>query len=376
MRNIFSIALGLALAACAGRGQDARMAAPGGSSGADERAAGVPGSAATRLIVIVGDGTGIGQWSAARMTSDSALAIEDLPVIGLMDTRCGACNRTTDSGAAATAFATGTRTGYEMVGMGPDSVPRTSVLEAAEARGLATGLVTTSHVTDATPAAFGADLATRYDREGIAAQYAAKDIEVLLGGGRRFFEHRRDGRNLLQELRARYATVTTPAEFAALDLARTDHLLGLFADSIAYPETWLRPSLPQLANAALAVLDRYPRGFFVLLESEDTDELSHGNDTLPRLVAGMRELDATVRVALEYQARHPETLIVVLGDHETGGLSLQVRRNGTIAAHYGSTGHSAESTLIFAGGPGAREFGRWLDNSEVGTLLLRFIQGR
>jgi alkaline phosphatase len=63
-------------------------------------------------------------------------------------------------------------------------------------------------------------------------------------------------------------------------------------------------SLPQLASAALAVLDRYPRGFFVLLESEDTDELSHGNDTLPRLVAGMRELDATVRVALEYQARH------------------------------------------------------------------------
>jgi alkaline phosphatase len=228
-------------------------------------------------------------------------------------------------------------------------------------------------VTDATPAAFAAHVLDRYDREGVALQYAARDIEVLLGGGRVFFERRRDGRNLLQELRARYATATTPEQFAALDLSRTDHLLGLFGDSIAFPQIELRPTLPQLARAALRVLDRNPHGFFLLLESEDTDELAHDNDTLPRLMAGMRELDATVQVALEYQARHPETLIVVLGDHETGEVGLRMRRTG-LALSYGSRDHSLEATLIFAGGPGASAFGQWLDNADVGKLLLRFVQ--
>lgn len=361
MKHIGTAVVSLGLAACA-------ASAPGRGT-IDLR------SPATRIIMIVGDGTGVGHWSATRMLAERPLAVESLPSIGLMDTRCGACNRTTDSGAAATAFATGTRTGYGMVGMAPDSTPRESLLDAAEARGLATGLVTTSHVTDATPAALGAHAATRYDREGIAAQYAAQDIEVLLGGGSRFFRQRRDGRDLVAELRARYTTVATRAEFDALDLVHTDRLLGLFADSIAFPAVELRPTLPEMARVALAILDRNPRGFFVLLESEDTDELAHGNDSLPRLVAGMRELDATVRVALDYQARHPETLILVLGDHETGELSLQVRRDGSILPRFGGTGHSAEATLLFAGGPGAQEFARWLDNDEVGRLLLARVRG-
>lgn len=324
-----------------------------------------------RLVLIVGDGTGLTHWSAARLSADSPLAVDRLPVIGLMDTRC-ICSRTTDSGAAATAFATGRRTRYRMVGTGPDSTPLTSVLEVAEARGLATGLVTTSYITDATPAAFGADRVTRYDREGIATDYAAKDIEVLLGGGRYWFTHRADGRDLLAELKPRYATATTPAEFEAAVAAGPARLLGLFADSTIFPHNARRPTLPRMASVALSILDRDPDGFFLLLESEDTDELGHQNRPLPELVAGMRELDATIAVALEYQRRRPETLVVVLGDHETGGLALQVARD-TLTATYASTDHTAEPTPIFAGGPGAERFGRWLGNDEVGRLLLEFV---
>ncbi len=346
----------------------AATAACGAVRAADEA---VDGSA-TRVILIIGDGVGLAQWSALQLADASATSVQRLPEIGLVDTRCD-CDRTTDSAAGATAYATGERTGYTMAGVGSDSLPRTSVLEAAEARGLATGMVTTTHITDATPAAFGADVASRYDRNAIAAQYAEKDIEVLLGGGYDFFARRPDGRDLLGELRSRYTVVTTPDEFRALDLGRTDRLLGLFADSTIYPDAARRPALPDMARAALAILDRDPDGFFLLLESEDTDDLGHDNVPVDSLVGGMRELDALIGAALDYQRRRPETLIVVTGDHETGGLALTLPRGRPLAGTYTTPGHTASLVPLFAGGPGAAAFGRWLTNEEVGRLLLRAV---
>jgi alkaline phosphatase len=266
------------------------------------------------------------------------------------------------------------RTGYTMIGMDADSVAHTTVLEAAEARGLSTGMVTTTHITDATPAAFGAHVPSRYDRFGIAAQYAEKDIEVLLGGGRWFFEHHPSG-SLLDSLRARYTYVTTPAEFARVDPAATDRLLGLFADSTTWPDAGLRPSLPDMARAALTILDRNPRGFFLLLENEDTDDLNHDNRPFDEVAAGMRELDAMIAVALEYQQRNPETLIVVVGDHETGGLMVTLPRGEDPRATFSTRGHSSSMVPLFAGGPGAEAFGQWLTNAEVGQLLMRAVTG-
>lgn len=327
----------------------------------------------TRVIFIVGDGTGVAQWSALLVAQDALPAAARLPVIGLVDTRCD-CGRTTDSGAGATAFSIGMRTGYTMIGMDADSVAHTTVLEAAEARGLSTGMVTTTHITDATPAAFGSHVASRYDRYGIAAQYAQKDIEVLLGGGRWFFEQHPSG-SLIDDMRSRYTYVTTPAEFARVDLQATDRLLGLFADSTTYPDRSVRPPLPDMARAALTILDRNPRGFFLLLENEDTDDLNHDNQPFDSIVGGMRELDAMIDVALEYQQRVPGTLIVVVGDHETGGLMVTLPRGEAPTASFLTGGHSASMVPLFAGGPGADAFGGWLRNDEVGQLLLRAVRG-
>lgn len=329
-------------------------------------------SAARRVILIIGDGTGLAQWSAALLASDAPLAVSRLPEIGLVDTRCE-CPNTTDSGASGTAYAIGERTGYRMIGMNADSIARTTVLEAAEARGMATGLVTTTHVTDATPASFGAHVATRYDRFAIAAQYAEKEIEVLLGGGMDFFARRPDGRDLLSEMRERYTVVTTPAEFAALSLERTERLLGLFADSTIYPDASRRPAMTDMARTALRILDRDADGFFLLLESEDTDDFGHDNVPIDSLVGGMRALDAMIAVALEYQERRPETLIVVTGDHETGGLALRIRRSEGLTGTYVTGDHTAVMVPVFAGGPGAAAFGRWLTNAQLGQLLLRAV---
>lgn len=329
----------------------------------------------TRVILIIGDGVGLGQWSLLGLTQGEQPAVSRLPHIGLVDTRCD-CARTTDSGASATAYSIGERTRYRFVGVGSDSVPRRTVLEAAQERGMATGLVTTTHVTDATPASFAAHLPTRYDRFELARQIAAKNIDVLLGGGWTFFAQRPDGRNLAAELGDRYALVRTPAEFAALDVSRTRRLLGLFADTTTWDPPVPRPALPAMARTALEILDRDPEGFFLLLESEDTDDAFH--DHLPPLeaVQSVRELDDVIAVALEYQQRRPETLIVVIGDHETGGFSPRILPGGEVGGGYTTTDHSATMVPVFAGGPGAERFGRWLMNYEVGRLLHRAVAGR
>lgn len=324
-----------------------------------------------RVILIVGDGVGLAQWSAAQLVTDT-LAVSRLPEIGLVDARC-ACRRTTDSGAAATAYATGERTFYTGIGVGPDSLPRTSVLEWARRGGLAAGLVTTTDITDATPAAFAAHVSTRYQRDVIARQMAEQGIEVLLGGGRGLFDGtlRADSQDLLAEMKKRYTYVQTPAALLALRADTVSALLGLFTHDKPWPDsTHLRPALPEMARAALAVLDRDPDGFFLLLESEDTDDINHENLPFDRLARGMAELNATVEVALDYQRRNPETLVVVTGDHETGGLMVGMdSKSGEYVATYGTRSHSMAMLPLFAGGPGSERFGRILTNAAVGNLL-------
>jgi alkaline phosphatase len=327
-----------------------------------------------RVILIVGDGMGLAHWSSARIASGEPLAVARLPVIGLVDTRC-LCNRVTESAAAATALATGRRTAYRFVGMAPDSTPLPTVLEAAEARGMATGLVTTTQIVDATPAAFAAHVPSRDLRYEIASQMAARDIEVLMGGGRSAFTSRPDGVDLLAALAERSTFVGTVAELRALDLGRTERLVGLFADSTLFPLIELRPTLPEMAEAALAVLDRDPDGFFLLLEQEDTDNAHHDNLPLDSALPAILELDKTVALALDYQARRPETLVVVTGDHETGGVTL-FYAEGAPASRYATTGHSSTMVPLFAGGPGSERFGGWLDNDEVGRLLLEAVGAR
>src|SRR5690606_14830211 len=134
--------------------------------------------------------------------------------------------------AGATAYASGLRTYNGAIGVDTLRRPAGTLLEAAEARGMVTGLVATSTITHATPASFAAHVPDRGAEAEIALQMMAQGIEVLLGGGTGFFRPapegwREDGRDLVEEARAAgYAVVTTPA---ALGAVREAPVLGLFA---------------------------------------------------------------------------------------------------------------------------------------------------
>jgi len=243
-------------------------------------------------------------------------------------------------------MATGVKVTNGELGMDPDGRPIGNLIEAAAARGLATGVVTTASVTDATPAAFTAHVADRRGEDDVAAQQVALRPDVLLGGGRRRFlpvgagGTRTDGRDLLAEARRGGTGIArTRAELAAA--ARTP-LLGLFAadalDLELDRDPAVQPSLVEMTDAALRLLtartsgtadDR--AGFLLVIEGAHPDDAEHDHDG----AAAAREVeafDAAVAAVLDFARRDGSTLVVVAPDHETGGLALG-RGDGESSAH-------------------------------------------
>jgi alkaline phosphatase len=327
----------------------------------------------TRVILFIGDGAGVGHWSVARIARDS-LAVDGFAVSGLVDTR-GSDHLVTGSAPAATALATGVRSRMRAVGVGPDSARRTTVLEYARQRGLSTGLVSTTRLTDATPAAFATHWPNR-DHYEIARQFATQDITVLLGGGREGFARIPDDGppSPLDRMRGRYVYVESADGLERLDPDTVTALLGLLAEADLPLAPERRPSLADLTRTALTILDRNPRGFFLMVENEETDTQAHHNEPYAVLEAEMLALDDAIRVAVDYRARQPNTLIVVVGDHETGGTALVQDDDGAPGLRYITPGHTAALIPIFAHGPSAQRFGGLIRNDEVGRHLIAIVQ--
>ncbi len=353
----------LALLTAAACGPPARPAPP------PTPAAGGPFS----VVLFVADGAGLAYWTAAKLAT-SDLAIDRFPTIGLMTTQ-SADSRVTDSAAGATAFSTGQRTYNGGIAVSTDTTPLPTVLEVAQKNGMGTGVVVTATVTHATPAAFLAHVASRNEHWEIAAQIAKLAPTVLLGGGRQYFDptRRADQLDLLAAFRGRSVFVDSPETFAALDPDTIRSLVGLFSENNPGTATERKPSLPEMTGSALRVLSHQDRGFFLLVEGSQIDWRGHENAPLQEVIAEVLDLDLSIRRALAYQEEHPNTLIVVLADHNTGGLALHADPMGTFGAHYTTTGHTASLVPLFARGPGAAAFGGVVDNDRVGQLLLGVV---
>jgi len=342
-----------------------------------------PRAAAPRnVILLIGDGMGFAQTTLARIAlgdANAALEMDGMRFAAFVKTHPAdvgdARGILTDSAAAATALATGHKTKNGMLAVLPDGRPVQTILEGAQAKGKRVGLVTTVTITHATPAGFGAHVGSRGDEAEIAAQYLARKIDVLMGGGEAFFipqsaegSKRKDSRDLIAEARAAgYGVVRTRDEMMA---DRSDRLLGLFNKgylTVAPPE----PSVAEMTEKALAVLGRSPKGFFLMAEGGQIDSACHGNDG-PKAVKQTLDFDAAVGVALAFARKRGDTLVIVTADHETGGLSIVSPPSGSSAPYamaWGTKGHSATVVPLLADGPGADRFSGVLDNTDVAKRI-------
>ena len=328
-----------------------------------------------RVILLIADGTGISHWTAGLMATDSA-AILRFPVVGLVDTR-NVDGRITDSAASGTAYATGVLTFNRSIGMGPDTLALETVMERAEAQGMATGLVATSSIVHATPAAFAAHVPDRYQYEEIAAQMAGSPVDVLLGGGRQFFDplRRDDGRDYVTPLGRNRQWATSAADLAGGMVVGKSGLVGLFADNaMKAADEGRSPTLTEMTKAAIAVLDRDPEGFFLMVEASQIDWLAHDNEPFDRVAAEVLDCDEVMHAVLDYVSRRPGALLVVVADHETGGLAL-LEEDGRWKTAYGSDGHTAELVPLFAAGTGSDRFGGTHRIDEIGRRLADVVLG-
>jgi len=241
-----------------------------------------------------------------------------------------------DSACSASQIALGLPVPSEAIGVDARGEPAETLLERAQAEGMATGLVSDTRLTHATPAAFAAHVAHRTMENEIAAQMIATAPDLMLSGGRRYFvpqsaegSRRADERDLLAEAQAGGYTVVSDRE--ALRAAPDGKLLGLFADSgmlDAITERGTRedpertqPALHEMAEIALDRLSRDPDGFFLLIESGQIDWACHANDA-GWLLAEMRRANEMLSAVLAWAEARDDTLVVVTADHETGGFGV------------------------------------------------------
>ncbi len=288
------------------------------------------------IVLLLADGLGPSQIAFARYLElgvGQRFAFERLPVTALVTT-WSASNPTTDSAAASTALASGVKTDNKAIGIDPAGRPLRSFTEMARERGWAVGYVTTTALTHATPAAFYAHVEHRYDDEDkIAEQLLEHAPAVALGGGLSWFlpesegGHRSAEDGLLERAREAGFTVwTRPEEIASPPPAP---LLGLFAgDEIAYeidarrePEDRRPPTLERLTRIALELLEAADRPFFLLVEGGRIDQAAHAFDGA-NMALEVRAFDRAASAVLEHRERRPGTLVLVTGDHASGGLAV------------------------------------------------------
>jgi alkaline phosphatase len=291
--------------------------------------------AAKNVILLIGDGMGAAHRTAARLYSvgrDGELAMDTLPVAGMART-WSTESVVTDSAAAGTALATGVKTFNAGIAVDANKNPVLTILEMAQEAGKSVGLVTTVQLAHATPAVFAAHNPNRSDYLGIALDMFEHDVDVLLGGGEDYLlpagtpgcyaddGDRTDDRNLIDEaVQKGYKHVCTEADFAAVDPETTDKLLGTFADlEMTRP---FSPSLAAMTDKAIAILSGDTDGFFLMIEGGQIDSAAHANDALNTL-GDTVDFDEAVRLALDFQAQHPDTLVIVTADHATGGLTIE-----------------------------------------------------
>jgi len=352
-----------------------------------------------RILLFIGDGMGAehrraGQFAA--LGEVRRLAMDSLPVSGWLVTDSYG-GTAPDSGAAATALGTGVLTTIDSIGVDPAGKSLTTILEIAQAQGMSVGLVSTKFITDATTAAFAAHVPASGLRAEIAEQMLAHGVDVILGGGEDDFlpedatgcypspGNRTDGRNLTLEAEAAgYTTVCDAAGFAALDPATDTKVLGLFADeNMARPYA---PSLAEMTELAIAILEQNPNGYFLMVEGAMIDIASHFHEA-QNVIDDVLSFDEAVAVGVAAAEGDGDTLLLVTADHETGGLVVNYEPTGGVdeagpfqmpnGTDFWLTWHSGDHTYahvpITALGEGADALIGLHENTFVFEVMLRFM---
>ena len=318
------------------------------------------------IILLIGDGTGFNQIALSRMAIagyDSRLYLDKLPFTGISLTH-SADNIVTDSAAAATAWSTGHKTNNKFLSIKPNKEVLQTLPEKLYRKGFLSGLVATSSITHATPAAFYAHVDNRYKEKEIARQLQGSSINIALGGGKKFFDIDQENINYLYNLN----------DLPKDGPGTSKRVIGLFAnDGIRRSEA----SPTQLAMTSAAIEHLLSRtsncsGFFLMSEGSQIDWAGHDNDA-KKMIEEFRDFDATIKEVIKFINKNKNTLLIVTADHETGGLQILKKSKNLIKVQWGTGSHTAGPVGVFSYGPGAENFEGTMDNTDIHNKILNLL---
>jgi alkaline phosphatase len=299
------------------------------------------------IIFLVGDGMPLGVTRAMHeivtrvygRTGSSLYSVmrDPLTAAGYMGTG-SLSSIVTDSAPASAAWSTGSHTANGMLATLPDGTPLKTIMEILKERGVSTGLVTTTRITHATPAAWVSHQIDRDAEDAIALDYLGFMPDVLLGGGSRYFDpaRRSDRRDLFAEFAAAGYHVLrdrtslkdyakgSPSARKLLGLFHSSHM-SYYVDRVNDPVRGnAEPGLADMAAVALNTVSRNRKGFILQVEAGRIDHASHANDAWSAIMDTI-EMDMTLKVILGYMKKNPNTLLIITSDHGNSGWGV----NGT-----------------------------------------------
>ena len=336
------------------------------------------------IILLIGDGMGVSQISTAfYFNDDSVNNFMRFPVVGLIKTS-SASDKITDSAAGATAFSAGACTYNGAIGVDTDTASVPTIVEILAEQGLSTGLIATSSITHATPAAFYAHVASRDMQDEIARQLVHAPVDFFAGGGNQFFSHREDSVNYLDSLQAQGFLLDT-TQLASPDTLSKDQKYAYLMAPDGMPRMTEQRGdfLPKATQMALDHLSQNDKGFFLMVEGSQIDWGGHANDA-EYIITEVADFDKTLGVALDFAEKNKNTLVVVTADHETGGFALSSTDNNDhtysdynkITPTFSTGGHTATLIPVFAFGPGAQLFGGIYKNTDIFKKMIEAHEPR
>jgi alkaline phosphatase len=336
--------------------------------------------------------------------------MDDLAYYGMLRTHAKGQGINTDSAAGATAMATGEKTKRNYVGVGPNGKPLETLVEIADAEGKSTAIISDNDVTNATLAGFAAHHDDRDNKRVIANQYlSGTRPDLIFGGGEEvWYPEGNPGKvpdmieddvsygrkNLVAKAKSKgYEYAYDRRTFERLDgpkalaMTRTDALLReAFIRKYDYKNDPYAVPEHEMVSKALEILDQDAKGFFMAVEVDEIDDAGHEHS--PKLLfSSGQELNRITTVLKRYQRDHPNTLVIITADHETGGLGIEAHYQRGGAGVFGvadsaenfrldwtTPGHTAVNVPVTSSGPRSHRLEGVRDNTRVFDVASKLLE--
>ncbi len=329
------------------------------------------------IIFMIGDGMGLSQVTAGMFMNGNQLELERCTSIGIQKPYA-ADDLITDSAAGATAFSIGRKTNNGYLGLDALGVSHTTIMEDLSKRGMATGLIVTSTIVHATPAAYFAHQKDRDNYEDIAMDLVNSDFNLFIGGGKKYFDRRtKDTLNLITQLKSRdyYVTDYFANDLNEMIFPKVKKFCYFTADGDPLPVSMGRTYLPIATMKGIQFLNELSnKGFFLMVEGSQIDWGGHENDA-NYIITEVLDFDKAIKAAFDFAEKDQHTLVVITADHETGGFAINSgKKFGDLKTGFTTKKHSADLIPVYAFGPGAEQFSGIYENTEIYFKMKKLME--